>query len=37
VQWSVGKQMLISWLLTIPASAVLSAIVFNILKLLSNL
>ncbi len=37
VQWSVGKHMLVSWLLTIPASAALSAIVFNILKLLSNL
>ncbi len=32
VQWSVGKHMLISWLLTIPASALLSALLFNILS-----
>jgi PiT family inorganic phosphate transporter len=31
VQWSVGKHMVISWLLTIPASALLSALLFNIL------
>jgi PiT family inorganic phosphate transporter len=36
VQWSVGKHMAISWLLTIPASAVLSALVFNILKTVLN-
>jgi PiT family inorganic phosphate transporter len=34
VQWSVGKHMVISWLLTIPASALLSALLFNILRLL---
>jgi PiT family inorganic phosphate transporter len=34
VQWSVGKHMVISWLLTIPASALLSALLFNILGLL---
>ena len=33
VQWSVGKHMAVSWLLTIPASALLSAIVFNISQL----
>ncbi|MBI0584146.1 MAG: inorganic phosphate transporter [Methanomassiliicoccus sp.] len=32
VQWSVGKHMMISWLLTIPASAALSALLFNILR-----
>lgn len=32
VQWSVGKHMVISWLLTIPASALLSALLFNILR-----
>jgi PiT family inorganic phosphate transporter len=32
VQWSVGKHMVISWMLTIPASAALSALVFNILR-----
>ena len=36
VQWSVGKHMAVSWLLTIPASAVLSAIVFNILTVILN-
>lgn len=34
VQWSVGKHMVMSWLLTIPASALLSALLFNILRLL---
>ncbi len=34
VQWSVGKHMLISWLLTIPASAALAALIFNILSVL---
>ncbi|MDW5562660.1 MAG: inorganic phosphate transporter [Methanomassiliicoccus sp.] len=34
VQWSVGKHMVISWLLTIPASAMVSALLFNILRLL---
>lgn len=36
VQWSVGKHMAMSWLLTIPASAGLSALVFNILKIVLN-
>jgi PiT family inorganic phosphate transporter len=31
VQWSVGKHMVMSWLLTIPATAALSALLFNIL------
>lgn len=30
VQWSVGKHMVISWMLTIPASACLAALMFNI-------
>lgn len=34
VQWSVGKHMVISWLLTIPASMCLSALMFNIIALL---
>lgn len=33
VQWSVGKHMVISWLLTIPASACLAALLFNIIAL----
>jgi inorganic phosphate transporter, PiT family len=37
VQWSVGKHMAVSWLLTIPASAVLSAVVFNILNVILNI
>ena len=34
VQWSVGKHMVVSWMLTIPASATLAALIFNILRLL---
>lgn len=34
VQWSVGKHMVMSWLMTIPASALLSALLFNILRML---
>lgn len=37
VQWSVGKHMVVSWMLTIPASAALSALIFNIIKLLFGL
>ena len=33
VQWSVGKHMIISWLLTIPMSAFLSGLVFIILDM----
>ena len=36
VQWSVGKHMVVSWFLTIPAAALLSSLVFIILKLLLN-
>lgn len=32
VQWSVGRHMAVSWLLTIPASAALSALIFFILR-----
>lgn len=35
VQWSVGKHIVISWMLTIPASALFSALLFNILASLS--
>lgn len=34
VNWSVGKHMVMSWVLTIPSTAVLSAFLFNIIKLL---
>jgi PiT family inorganic phosphate transporter len=37
VQWSVGKHMVVSWMLTIPASAALAALIFNILKMLFGL
>jgi inorganic phosphate transporter, PiT family len=37
VQWSVGKHMVISWMLTIPASAALAALLFNILMVLIDL
>jgi PiT family inorganic phosphate transporter len=33
VQWSVGKHMAVSWLVTIPASAMLSGLVFIILNI----
>jgi PiT family inorganic phosphate transporter len=33
VHWSIGKHMLLSWLLTIPATAILSAFLFNIVIL----
>jgi PiT family inorganic phosphate transporter len=36
VQWAVGKHIVISWMLTIPASALLSALLFNILAYLST-
>jgi PiT family inorganic phosphate transporter len=37
VQWSVGKHMAVSWLVTIPASALLSGLVFIILDVVLNI
>ncbi len=33
VQWSIGKQMMVSWLLTIPATIVISAGLFEVFRL----
>jgi phosphate/sulfate permease len=32
VQWSLGRQMVESWLLTIPATALISGFIFIVLK-----
>ncbi len=37
VQWSVGWQMVISWLLTIPMAAVISGLIYIIMKVSLNL
>jgi len=34
VQWSVGKQMVVSWFITIPAAALLSSLIFIMLEVL---
>lgn len=37
VQWSVGKEMVVSWLLTIPLTAVLSGLIFILMRGILNI
>jgi PiT family inorganic phosphate transporter len=36
VRWGLGKRIIYAWIITIPASAAISAIIFIIIKIILN-